>query len=350
MAGTPRIFFVFVSVALWSLGAQASVGLMAAVDLHRPFTEGHGRDRLEVRGLEVGLSGAIDPIFDGVVSLATHPENGQDRFEIHEAQIQANRWSPGWRFRAGKFFLAMGRLNQTHRHDWSFIQPPKYHRQFFADEGAADTGIEICRLSGQTVAAETHLGVTESFTYGHSHSAGEAPPRPLIYLRQSWFWEGVGTGDFSLGLNALSRESAQKETMNLFGVDLVHKTLVGKKVDRLWQAEFWHRERHSAGTARRRESGFYAFWQRAGRGDWFYGVKLDGYSDHNLRFLTTGELRRDFDYAVGPVATWKPSEFSLVRWSAALDVDTTQGDPDRQERRMDLQFVYILGAHPAHDF
>lgn len=330
---------------LLSWAGFENVAFSGAVDLVVPITEKSEDNRLAARGVELSFAGPIDPRFDGTLILAGHSHSGVFEWDLHEASLSSSKLLDRTRFRLGRFFLGVGRLNQTHQHDWPFIHAPSYHARFFAAEGVADEGLEFARPWGERTPLETVIGVTNGYVYGHSHSAGERPLHPLFYLRQS-----IAGEDSLTGLNLLTRSNATGEQTLLTGLDFVLKKREGPVLKDLFQAELWHRERRPVGADPARESGFYAFYQRGLDVSWFAGLRVDGFADHGKRFVTTGELRKDFDYALTPQVTWRSSEFALFRASYTRSVDTTQGDPDLTEQRVDVQFVYLLGAHPAHDF
>ncbi|MBX2986624.1 MAG: hypothetical protein KF802_01895 [Bdellovibrionaceae bacterium] len=339
------LFFPLVSTAF------ENVQFSGAVDLVQPGTETPADNKLGVRGMELMFYGPLDPIFDAVLNVAGHPhEGGEFEFELHEALIRSSKLVDRMNFKLGKFFLGVGRLNQTHQHDWPFIQAPLYHTKFFAAEGVADEGFETSRLWGQETPLDTTLGVTNGYVYGHAHDGGERPPHPLVYLRQGISGETESGPAWSLGLNGLQRTSAQQERTRLWGLDFVLKHREGALLKHLFQAELWNRERQSPDVDALRDTGFYAFYQRGLNTSWAAGLRVDGYSDHNKRFVTTGELRRDFDYALVPQVTWRSSEFATFRAAYTRAVDTTQGDDDKTEQRLDFQIVYLMGAHPAHEF
>ena len=81
-----------------------------------------------------------------------------------------------------------------------------------------------------------------------------------------------------------------------------------------------------------------------------FGFRIDGFSQTNLKFESNNQNREDFDYALVPTLTYKSSEFATLRLAYAHEVDTTEGSKDIKDRQIHLQFIYFLGAHPAHEF
>lgn len=331
LGGTPGVFAQDIEVG-------------GSVDLHLPVTENADDNRLQPRGAELRLSGPLDEFFDGLLNVVAHTEDGATEFEVHEAQLIWARGVHGWRARAGKFLLNVGFLNRTHRHEWPFIVPPAYHARFFSEEGASDSGIEVTRVADGPGTA-THVGVTESYTYGHAHDAGERPPRPLVTVRQTFFAGDEGAREWDWGLNAVDRLSAEREHTTLGGIDLIFRQLESKELVFLVLSELWHREVRAPGADVQRETGFYVLYERALQKKWSVGLRLDGYFAHETKDAVTGERLGDADYGLSPIVTWSPSDVTTLRFSAGYEVDTLEGSPERHERRADLQLVFALGSH-----
>lgn len=336
---------ILIGLFAGATGARAQeFALGGSVDLHLPVTENADANRLQPRGAELRLAGALDEYFDGLLNVVAHTEDGATEFEVHEAQLIWARGIPGWRARAGKFLLNVGFLNRTHRHEWPFIVPPAYHTRFFSEEGASDSGIELSRMA-EAPGMATHLGITESYTYGHAHDAGERPPRPLVTLRQTFFLGEEGSREWDWGLNALDRVGADREQTTLAGLDLIYRQIESKELVFLVLGELWHREVSAPGAEARRDLGFYLLYERALTPRWSLGLRLDGYVAQNTQDALTGETLRDVDYGFSPIITWSPSDVTTLRFSGGYEVDTLEGTPERHERRADLQLVFAFGAH-----
>lgn len=347
---------------LLSLRAEAQLlqNLQASgvVDLLHPVSLDDAKDnRLDVRGAELSLFGPIDHIFDGTLTFAGHPEHGEFHFEVHEAFVGSSKLIPRSRFKLGKFLLGLGRLNQVHRHDWPFISAPKVQRVFLNGgrsaaeaEGAADTGLEYSVLLPLPIYLDLTMGVTNGYCFGHCHSVGQRPQTPLFYLRPTTFWGFEDGSGLQLGLNFLNHKDHLAQETSLTGLDLAYKRREGKTLKWLLQGEIWHRALNRPASGDTSTIGSYLYTQYGWSETTSFGLRLDGFSHLNRTFNTTGEKQKNFDYGLVPTVTYKPSEFSSLRLAYAHEVDTAQGESDIRDRRFELQFVYILGAHPAHDF
>jgi hypothetical protein len=321
--------------------------------------------RLRVRGFELATFGPVDPLFDAAVNIAGHDEAGTIELELHEAYIASDvvlsKFLAGTRFKAGRYLLGIGRLNQFHSHEWPFTSPPKSHQQFFAEEAAIDTGLEIGHLfspsaedSGNDSSGWVYdlvAGVTNGWTYGHTHTGGRRPLAATHYLRPTVYRDLTDGAGIMIGLNYLGRTDADSVKTQLAGVDLTYKKREGKSLRRLIQTEWYHRLQTSSYLPLSEDVGGYFFYSQSvdDLGELSVGVRIDAFSSLSLRFLN-GDTKSNLDYAVVPTFSYRVSEFSTFRLTYGYAVDTRQGEDPRVEQKIELQLLAIFGAHPAHDF
>lgn len=307
-------------------------------------------DRLSVREAEVFFFGPIDPVFDGTLGLAAHQEKGKAFVELHEATIGSSKWIPYSRFRLGQYFLGVGKLNATHRHDWPFISAPRVHREFFGDEGVSDTGLEYSLAPPLEWPLDLTLGVTNGWTFGHTHSEGKKPQVPAHYARVSSFVSLPSDGGLQISANYLGRKDSEGLAMLLVGLDLTMKWRNGRQVPFLLQGEAWWRELKPRDGDASRSAGFYVFPQVHIIQNINFGVLYDGYTILNLRDVV-GKDVDNYDQGIAPTLTWKPSEFVTFRGNFRWVLTNPDGKATRLSNSFaEMQTVFLLGAHPAHDF
>lgn len=345
------------------LAPLQNLNIGAALDLVAPLSlDNDSKNRLSVRSAELLIYAPIDHLFDGLLNIAGHSDEGQFQFELHEGYIGSSKLIPQSRFKIGKFLLGVGRLNSFHQHDWPFVSAPKVQREFLQPgpageargvseaESAADTGVEYTWLLPTKHFLDITVGVTGNYCFGHCHNETGRPPRPLYYIRPTTFFSwGSGHG-LLLGVSHLSRKSSSYEETNLYGVDVTYKKREGKRLKWLLQSEAFYQEQAQPGSSRSQKAGIYVYPQYGLDERWQLGLRLDAFSHLNMRFAITDEKRRDLDYAFVPTLTYRPSEFSLLRVAYAHEVDTTQGQGDVLDRQFQFQLVYFIGAHPPHEF
>ena len=221
-------FFLFFRASL-PLFAETGLQTSLAVDLLADFKlnkESKSSDGFFTREAELSLYGPIDHLFDGVLTMSAHREHGVQMFEVHEASISSSKLLKGFSFRAGQFFLGLGRLNRFHRHDWPFTEAPIVQKKYFDSEGVSDSGLEASYLMPLDFYLNITAGVTNGWTYGHAHNEGEKPKTPTHYARVSSFLDGDDVYGLALGLNYLGRESSEGEKLELLGLDATLKAEV----------------------------------------------------------------------------------------------------------------------------
>jgi hypothetical protein len=307
-------------------------------------------EKLTMRGAEITFYAPIDHRFDGVLSAAAHDENGETVFELHELYFGSTKLIPRSRFKVGQFFLGVGRLNQIHQHDWPFIKAPKVHESFFDSEGVFDKGLEYGYLLPTEFYLDLTLGLTSGHTYGHSHTNGSKPKVPTHYARLATFKDLSSTDGLLFALNYLGRTDEQDNAMSLLGSELVAKWREGKKLLYLLQSEAWFRSTKSPGLNNSEQVGLYVFNQYGLTSSTLLGLRLDGYKDLSKVNSITQKKINNVEYASSLELTWKSSEFVTIRAGASHSFIREEGSTISKDTRIETQFVFIMGAHPAHSF
>lgn len=321
--------------------------------------------RMKVRSFELATFGPVDPLFDAVINVAGHDEDGTLELELHEAYIGSDvllsKFLQGTRFKAGRFLLGVGRLNQFHSHDWPFTSPPKSHEQFFAHEAAIDTGLEVTHLFSQasstaseissSTAFDITMGVTNGWTYGHDDTGGSRPLAATHYVRPSMYRDFGDNSGLLFALNYLGRTDSDSIKTQLTGFDVTFKQKAGRALTKLFQAEAYHRLQSSAYLPISEEVGGYVFFSHAvdDAGEYRLGLRADGFKNLSLTFAS-GDRKSNFDYALVPNLTYRASEFSTIRASYGYAVELREGEDPRVEQKIEIQLIALFGAHPAHDF
>jgi len=329
--------------------AGTGLQLLGAVDL---LGEAGAKDKatnpdlLDVREVELGVFAPADSLFDGVLIVAAHNEAGAKTAEIHEAYIGSSRLIPNSRFRAGYYFLNFGRLNAFHRHDWPFTSAPKSHERFFAREAVTDGGAEYSWLVPfLPFYLDITAGVASGYNFGHAHSRGPAPLVPTHYLRLVNF-AGIGdTSGMQFGLNYIGRRTELEGQLSLVGLDWVTKIREMSQLRWLIQAELWHR---TLGAGR--ELGGYVFTHYGIPDSRLeLGLRVEGLTDLALE-TAAGKSISNLRFGVVPQLTFRSSEFVQLRASIETDFQNRSGSTTLLNHVVQGQAVFLLGAHPAHEF
>lgn len=307
------------------------------------------QEKLSARALELMFYAPVDHRFDAVASATAHDEQGEVIFEIHEAYIASSKLIPRGRFRIGKFFPAFGRLQRFHQHDWPFISAPEVHTRFFDQEGIIDDGAELSYLLPTPIYLEWTGGVTSGWTFGHTHDEGEKPKTPTHFSRLASYMDLGRFGDAEIGLNYVGRTSAENTEMKIFGLDFVAKKRHGRTLTYLLQSETWLREETRENSETERILGSYLYTQYGFNPNWQLGLRLDALtvlSQENA----LGDKEDNLNFAWVPTLTYRSSEFALFRLAYNDKRDSVNSKTINRDRYLQLQIVFILGAHPAHTF
>lgn len=323
-----------------------AVDMVAAFKASKAST---AKDRLDLREAEVLFEAPIDHLFDGRLSIAAHQDDGTALFEIHEAYIQSTRLIPRSRLRVGQFFLGLGRLNSLHRHEWPMVFAPKVHEQFFGEEGGFDSGVEYSYLTPLPFFLEVSAGVTNGWTFGHSHSEGEKPRQPTHYGRVVTYMGLPSDGGAQIGINYLSRKAAAGEKINLFGGDVVAKWRQAGVLKVMMQGEAWHRSIEPEEGREEKTAGAYFFPALALSPTVQLGCVFDYYTILTLEDAT-GTKVTNYETGIVPTLTYKASEFSTFRIAYDWSLTKRDDEPDVIEQSILTQITFMMGAHPAHDF
>ena len=278
------------------------------------------------------------------MSFAAHPEGSQafGEPEVHEAYLKSAKLIDGFRFKLGQFFLGVGRVNQTHQHDWPFISPTVLQRELFAsDEGVIDTGLEFAALLPLPFYLDLTVGVTNGRDFGHSHVEDDLPKTPTHYVRMVSFKE-IGPMPTQFGVNFLGRTSAIGERMQLWGLDVAAKLRTYGHLSYLFQGELWKRQLTVLGSTDSIVGG-YAYLQHYISRSWAVGARYD-YST-----VTSTKIdNKHHGYEVNLL--YNSSEFARIGLAYYFNQKEQDGRQDETTKQVLLQTMFILGAHPSHDF
>lgn len=96
-----------------------------------------GGDRFQLREVEIGVQGAVDPYFRYDAFVAIH--GGE--VEIEEAYATTLSLPANLQAKVGKFLLPFGKENLTHVPELNTIDHPLVIQEFFGEEGFSSTGV-----------------------------------------------------------------------------------------------------------------------------------------------------------------------------------------------------------------
>lgn len=118
---------------------------------------------------EITLSNNFDDKFFGKFTLAIAEHDGATEVELEEAFFETLALGNGFTLRGGRFYSAIGYLNQQHEHAWDFHDAPLIYRGLFANQ-YFDDGIRLSFIAPTELYIE--LG-SEIFAGGQYPAGGE---------------------------------------------------------------------------------------------------------------------------------------------------------------------------------
>lgn len=378
---------------------------------------GHGHshgleDGFNFRGVELTLSGTVDPYFDAEATLHFTDHD----VEVEEAFFVTRMLPSGLQIKGGKFLSDVGYINKQHMHDWLFVDQPWMREYFFGSEGLNELGVQLSWLPPTQTYMRFGVEVLEGESEGVANQIGEGrheivtltPDAAGAPSRNRWradtdLREKTGPRLFTgfakvapdLGQNHAAQfgffggysrvhqaseahSSGRLETWDgdgwFAGGDFVYKYdgqgAMGHR-NFILQGEYIYRELDLAYKSRE-FAGFSNFvttdannqrWQQDGlyvqavygfAPRWNAGARVDVLGIQNDGFEGRGR-RTDFgaSYRYTGQVSYSPTEFSRIRLQASymdLAHDDHGHDDHHDGWQLALQFNMSLGAHGAHSF
>jgi hypothetical protein len=329
------------------------------VDLSPDEATLEGGDRYQIREVEIGVQGALDPYFRYDAFLGLHG----DGIELEEAYATTLALPASLQARLGKFLLPFGKVNLTHRPELQMFDYPLVHREFFGEEGFSSTGLwgswigdplgfyqELSIVGAEGMEAHGEEDGHAGDAHAPSPSQDEDEPRGgslgddladrlwLAHLKNSL--DLTPASNLELGASwatAIVEEEEARARTNVYGIDVTGRwkpPQFAKYRSAILQAEaIW---RNEAGPPETKFGAFaYAQWQLARR--WYVGARGDWVEPPEEEgALAGGQL----------LVKWFPTEFSQLR----LAYERQDPEEGNALDRLIFQTTFALGPHRPHAF
>jgi hypothetical protein len=326
--------------------ANASIpGFIDAGNMEVPF---NAKDGFNLNYAEVAMSSTVDPYLDASAIFHIH---GDGAVEIEEAYFVTRALDYGFRFKAGKFKSAFGRVNEKHHHAWNFEDQELINNALFGPDGIGGEGAQL-----QWV-APTPLYLMAGFELFNGNpnqgfSAKESASTAVGYLKTS-----TDVGDATL-LAGLSYAQGKSEVQNpddsfsnygqtrVYGADLTLEYPLEDYGQLIWQNE-WMQRNKDVETLTQKQSGYYSELLYKINENWATGVRYDDiYQNHTGDEITS----IDHLHRSSVKLEYKPFEFSRFRLQYNQDHSKTIDDQAKTIHEVMLNYTLELGAHGAHAF
>jgi hypothetical protein len=317
-------------------------------------------ERYQLREIEIGIQGVVDPYFRYDAFLGIHG----DAIEVEEGYVTTLALPANLQARLGKFLVPFGKVNLTHRPELPMFDYPLVHREFFGEEGFSSTGAwgswigdplgffqELSIVGAEGMEAHEH-GEEEHLEEAHALSAaqeeeeGDGGSLANDLGDRLWLAHLKNSIDLSPAANleigaswatAIVEEEELRTRTNVYGIDVTWRwkpPQFSKYRSAILQAEaIW---RDEAGIGETKTGGFaFAQWQLSRR--WYVGARGDWVEPpEEGGTLAGGQL----------LIKWFPTEFSQLRLAYERQ-DPEEGDA---LDRLIFQTTFALGPHRPHAF
>jgi hypothetical protein len=327
------------------------------IDLSPDEATLENRERYQLRELEIGVQGVVDPYFRYDAFLGLHG----DGIEVEEGYVTTLALPASLQAKLGRFHLPFGKVNLTHRPELQMFDYPLVHREFFGEEGFASTGVwgswigdplgfyqELSIVGAEGIEAHEHgeeegahaLTLAQDGEESHGGSLGDDLGDRLWLAHYKSSFDLSPASNLELGASwatAIVEEEEARARTNLYGIDVTWRwkpPQFAKYSSAILQAEaIWRSE---AGLGETKAGAFaFAQWQLARR--WYVGARGDWVEPPEEE----GELRGG-----QLLVKWFPTEFSQLR----LAYERQDPEIGAALDRLIFQTTFALGPHRPHAF
>jgi hypothetical protein len=314
---------------------------------------------------EMTLSANIDDKFYGQATIAFGNDAGETAVEIEEMFFQTLSLPYGMTLKGGRYFSALGYLNEQHVHAWDFAQAPLVYQAMLGGQLKGD-GLQLSLLLPTDFYLEAGLELDNALGFP---SAGEHNGfgSQTFYVNtggdigysNSWqlglsYWRASVKGREGLDGNP---DFSYTGDSNIKAIDFVYKWAPnGNNKQKNVKFQFEYFDRNEDGTLGNDlidyngiQSGWYGEVAWLFRPGWRTGIRHDSLSANNkslnLNRLFDAGLLSDGDQSQNSfMLEWLPSEFTRWRVQYSDRIDSLN------PAQWTFQYTYSMGSHGAHQF
>ena len=292
---------------------------------------------------EVSLQATVDPYAraDFFLSFGRNPETGEYGVEVEEGYLTTLSLPARLQLKAGRFRSAVGRLNTVHPHALPFIDMPNAYANYFGEEGLKDEGLSLSWLLPtkgfyQEIVFQTTSGYTETPAFARSDN------NRLLYVShlKNFFTLNDNT-TLELGISGLSGPNDSARVTNMASADITYKwkpVKLNTYHSLTWQSEFYFGHANLADNFSVNSFGLYSFLQYQLAKRWFLTARYD--------YAQKPYNKTIKENAVSLTAGWYATEFSKLEF----ETKTTDDNIDKRFYQAWLRWIFVIGAHGAHQY
>ena len=307
------------------------------------ISKGQKNFDLYLNETEVSLQAAVDPYAraDFFLSFSRDPETGKYGVEVEEGYLTTLSLPARLQLKVGKFRNAVGRLNTVHPHALPFIDMPNAYVNFFGEEGLNDEGVSVSWLL-PTKAFYQELLFQVTSGYSESPAFTRSEGNRLLYVSHlKNFFTLNDDNTLELGLTGISGPNDSARVSNMAAVDLTYKwkpVKLNTYHSLTWQSEFYFNHANLMDNYSMNSFGMYSFIQYQLAKRWF----LTGRYDYGQKPYDKNLKENAFSLTAG----WYATEFSKLEF----ETKTTDDNIDKRYYQAWLRWIFVIGAHGAHQY
>lgn len=292
---------------------------------------------------EVSLQAAVDPYAraDFFLSFGRDPETGKYGVEVEEGYLTTLSLPAKLQLKAGRFRSAVGRLNTVHPHALPFIDMPNAYVNYFGEEGLKDEGLSVSWLM-PTKAFYQELLFQVTSGYSESPAFTRSEKNRLLYVSHlKNFFTLNDDNTLELGLTGISGPNDSARVSNMAAVDITYKwkpVQLNTYHSLTWQSEFYFNHANLSDNFSVSSFGMYSFLQYQLAKRWF----LTGRYDYGQKPYDKTIRENAFSLTAG----WYATEFSKLEF----ETKTTDDNIDKRFYQGWLRWIFVIGAHGAHQY
>lgn len=328
---------------------------------------GLGEDGFNLGHSELSFSGNIDEKFYGVLTAALHSHDGETHIELEEAYFESLGLGAGLSLKAGRFFSAIGYLNDQHEHAWDFADAPLIYQGLFANH-LTDDGVQISWIAPTDLFIQAGAEASRDDAYTLFANFGGD-------IGDSHSWQ-IGLSHWSSNIDARSSAAHDHGTgavespsftgdSQINAIDIVWKWAPnGNYKDRNFKLQFEYFDRQEDGTVELlgsnplettsydgSQSGWYLQSVYQFMPQWRVGLRYDRLDSDNKgsdeEVLAEAGLDNEgiTPQRYSMMLDWSYTEYSRIRLQYNRDESYEQADD-----QIFVQYTMSLGSHGAHTF
>jgi hypothetical protein len=288
---------------------------------------------------ELNLLAAIDPYTNGTF-VVSFPSQGNAGIEEGYLTTTALPWT--LQAKVGKFHTHFGKLNKMHRDAFPFIDLPLMLSHLFNQDQWSDTGGSVSGLipNPWDHFLELDLQVLNGNTGGSFNNGQTKDLAYLLHLDSFHELNESSAFDWGLsGATGVNDPAGQFRTV-LEGLDLTYKwkrPVTGTYRSFGWLTELFASQKETI-SERVNSKGLYSFAEYQFAQRWFAGVRYD--------YAEPIDSTQQLESAESAILTFKPSEFQSIR----TQYKHTYRSESQPSDEVLFQWLFLIGAHPAHTY